>query len=123
MFSCSFNDCDALIDIEDFYCNNHNVDPNILKNNEYLFGNENSKKRHIKYLENEIKKLRSKINFLYEQIDSLESELPQKCPNCDQRAPVITKRGIQINPRAMYGAAEAIYNLCSNCDYIHSWSI
>ena len=45
------------------------------------------------------------------------------CKHCGVRCDPVTKRGSELNPNAIYGAAEAYYTLCSNCNYRLGWTI
>lgn len=113
MFKCSFNDCDAFIEEKGGYCNGHNVDPEILRSNRHLFQKKINFKAQIKYLRSKIKEIEDFIDI---------KNAPPKCRQCNTRVHSIMRSGKQINPNAMYDAAETIYEMCPSCDFIYGYT-
>ena len=112
MFKCSFNDCHTSIEEKDGYCNGHNIDPKVLRNNQHLF--------QKKTIDN-VSKLKAEIKYLKSKIKDMENA-PPKCPQCNARVRSIIRTGKQINPSAMFDAASTIYEICPSCDFIYGYT-
>ena len=56
-----------------------------------------------------------------EILTELKNVLTDPCPSCGIRCDTVNKSGRQLNRNAIFGAAEIVYELCSNCHYMISY--
>jgi hypothetical protein len=54
--------------------------------------------------------------------EKLTGLIPDPCPKCKGRYEPIQKYGRELDPSARYDAAETLYFLCPNCDYVHGYT-
>ena len=67
-------------------------------------------------------RLYAEVKLLRERLDKQEQEMPA-CPKCGSRCEPITRTGKQLNPTAMYDAAEAICTVCPCCEHVFAWTL